>query len=158
MIFTTTKKLVNIELIVTMVYKNNFKVKLDRYCGSVYKFRDTPCSHYVKDGKRYLYFKVFLYDKRINKIAVIAVMLHMDVEFWKIIGCKMEFIRESKLKIIRIMIFGILKDYKVIFIGKKNLLEICLELISNQMIFKLMIFLVFKLILYYFRLILTIQY
>ena len=70
----------------------------------------------------------------------------------------MEFIRESKLKIIRIMIFGILKDYKVIFIGKKNLLEICLELISNQMIFKLMIFLVFKLILYYFRLILTIQY
>ena len=55
------------------------------------------------------------------------------------IGCKMEFIRESKLKIIRIMIFGILKEYKVIFIGKKNLLEICLELISNQMIFKLMI-------------------
>jgi len=30
--------------------------KFDRYCGSVYKLTDTPCSHLVVDGKRYLYF------------------------------------------------------------------------------------------------------
>merc|ERR1711874_365779 len=24
----------------------------DRYCGTVYKFSDTPCSHIVRDGKR----------------------------------------------------------------------------------------------------------
>lgn len=30
--------------------------KLDRYCGTYYKFTDTPCSHYVKDKIRYLYF------------------------------------------------------------------------------------------------------
>lgn len=30
--------------------------KLDRYCGSVYKFVDTPCTHLVVDGKRYLIF------------------------------------------------------------------------------------------------------
>jgi len=30
--------------------------KFDRYCGSVYKFTDTPCSHYVVDGKRYMNF------------------------------------------------------------------------------------------------------
>ena len=30
--------------------------KFDRYCGSVYKLRDTPCSHYVSEGKRYLHF------------------------------------------------------------------------------------------------------
>ena len=30
--------------------------KWDRYCGTVYKFRNTPCSHIVKDNLRYLYF------------------------------------------------------------------------------------------------------
>lgn len=30
--------------------------KWDRYCGSVYKFSDTPCQHYVVEGKRYLNF------------------------------------------------------------------------------------------------------
>lgn len=30
--------------------------KFDRYCGSVYKFTSTPCSHIVTEGKRYLYF------------------------------------------------------------------------------------------------------
>ena len=30
--------------------------KWDRYCGSVYKFRNTPCSHFVNEGKRFLYF------------------------------------------------------------------------------------------------------
>ena len=30
--------------------------KWDRYCGSVYKFTDTPCSHIVNEGRRYLYF------------------------------------------------------------------------------------------------------
>ena len=30
--------------------------KWDRYCGTVYKFTNTPCSHYVKEGKRYLHF------------------------------------------------------------------------------------------------------
>lgn len=30
--------------------------KYDRYCGSVYKFRNTPCTHYVVDGIRYLDF------------------------------------------------------------------------------------------------------
>ena len=30
--------------------------KWDRYCGSVYKLTDTPCSQIVADGKRYLYF------------------------------------------------------------------------------------------------------
>ena len=30
--------------------------KWDRYCGSVYKFTDTPCTHLVVEGKRYLNF------------------------------------------------------------------------------------------------------
>ena len=30
--------------------------KYDRFCGSIYKFQDTPCSHIVADGNRYLYF------------------------------------------------------------------------------------------------------
>ena len=30
--------------------------KLDRYCGTYYKFTDTPCSHYVSNDIRYLYF------------------------------------------------------------------------------------------------------
>ena len=30
--------------------------KWDRYCGTIYKFTDTPCSHIVVDGKRYLHF------------------------------------------------------------------------------------------------------
>jgi hypothetical protein len=30
--------------------------KYDRYCGTVYKLRSTPCSHIVVDGVRYLYF------------------------------------------------------------------------------------------------------
>ena len=30
--------------------------KWDRYCGSVKKFKDTPCTHYVTEGKRYLDF------------------------------------------------------------------------------------------------------
>jgi len=30
--------------------------KWDRYCGSVYKLTDTPCTHIVVEGKRYLYF------------------------------------------------------------------------------------------------------
>lgn len=30
--------------------------KWDRYCGSVLKLTDTPCTHYVVDGKRFLYF------------------------------------------------------------------------------------------------------
>ena len=30
--------------------------KWDRYCGSVYKLTNTPCSHIVVEGKRYLYF------------------------------------------------------------------------------------------------------
>jgi hypothetical protein len=28
----------------------------DRYCGTVFKFTETSCSHIVVDGKRYLYF------------------------------------------------------------------------------------------------------
>lgn len=28
----------------------------DRYCGTVYKFRSTPCTHFVSEGKRYLYY------------------------------------------------------------------------------------------------------
>jgi hypothetical protein len=28
----------------------------DRYCGTIYKFSKTPCSHIVTSGKRYLYF------------------------------------------------------------------------------------------------------
>jgi hypothetical protein len=24
----------------------------DRYCGTVYKFADTPCNHYVVNGKQ----------------------------------------------------------------------------------------------------------
>lgn len=28
----------------------------DRYCGSVYKFSNTPCNHIVSDGDRYLHF------------------------------------------------------------------------------------------------------
>lgn len=28
----------------------------DRYCGSIYAFSDTPCSHIVVEGDRYLYF------------------------------------------------------------------------------------------------------
>ena len=30
--------------------------KWDRYCGSVYKFRNLRCTHYVSEGKRYLDF------------------------------------------------------------------------------------------------------
>lgn len=30
--------------------------KWDRYCGTVYKFRNTPCDHIVVEGVRYLYF------------------------------------------------------------------------------------------------------
>ena len=30
--------------------------KGDRYCGSVYKLSNTPCTHYVTEGKRYLHF------------------------------------------------------------------------------------------------------
>ena len=30
--------------------------KYDRYCGSVMKFRSTPCEHIVVDHKRYLHF------------------------------------------------------------------------------------------------------
>ena len=30
--------------------------KWDRYCGSVYKFRNLKCTHYVTEGKRYLDF------------------------------------------------------------------------------------------------------
>ena len=30
--------------------------KWDRYCGTIYKFQSTPCSHIVVDGMRYLYF------------------------------------------------------------------------------------------------------
>jgi hypothetical protein len=30
--------------------------KWDRYCGSVLKLTETPCSHIVDEGKRYLYF------------------------------------------------------------------------------------------------------
>jgi hypothetical protein len=30
--------------------------KYDRYCGSVYKLTDTPCTHLVVDGLRYLVF------------------------------------------------------------------------------------------------------
>ena len=30
--------------------------KWDRYCGSVYKLTDTPCQHFVFEGKRYLNF------------------------------------------------------------------------------------------------------
>jgi len=28
----------------------------DRYCGTIYPFSNTPCSHIVSEGKRYLYF------------------------------------------------------------------------------------------------------
>ncbi len=28
----------------------------DRYCGSVYKLRNTPCTHFVQKGVRYLHF------------------------------------------------------------------------------------------------------
>jgi hypothetical protein len=27
----------------------------DRYCGTVYKFADTPCNHYVINGKYFFY-------------------------------------------------------------------------------------------------------
>ena len=30
--------------------------KWDRYCGTIFKFRDLACSHIVVDGMRYLYF------------------------------------------------------------------------------------------------------
>ena len=30
--------------------------KWDRYCGTIFKFTDTPCSHIVVEGKRYLHF------------------------------------------------------------------------------------------------------
>jgi len=30
--------------------------KYDRYCGTIYKFRDAACSHIVTGGNRYLYF------------------------------------------------------------------------------------------------------
>ena len=30
--------------------------RYDRYCGTVYKFQDTPCTHYVSEGMRYLHF------------------------------------------------------------------------------------------------------
>jgi hypothetical protein len=30
--------------------------KFDRYCGTIYKMKNTPCSHYVKNGNRYIYF------------------------------------------------------------------------------------------------------
>ena len=29
----------------------------DRYCGAIEYFRNTPCTHYVSEGIRYLYFK-----------------------------------------------------------------------------------------------------
>ena len=28
----------------------------DRYCGTIYKFANTPCSQIVRDGNRYMYF------------------------------------------------------------------------------------------------------
>lgn len=30
--------------------------KYDRYCGTIYKFRSTPCNQIVKDNKRYFHF------------------------------------------------------------------------------------------------------
>ena len=30
--------------------------KWDRYCGTIFKLTNTPCSHIVVDGRRYLYF------------------------------------------------------------------------------------------------------
>jgi hypothetical protein len=30
--------------------------KWDRYCGTVFPFRSTPCTHIVSEGQRYLYF------------------------------------------------------------------------------------------------------
>jgi hypothetical protein len=30
--------------------------KYDRYCGSIYKFQNTPCTHIVKESKRYIIF------------------------------------------------------------------------------------------------------
>jgi hypothetical protein len=35
---------------------DRYNGKWDRYCGSVFKFKDTPCTHYVSQGKRYLDF------------------------------------------------------------------------------------------------------
>jgi len=33
----------------------------DRYCGSAYPFRNTPCTHLVRDGMRYLMFPEYKY-------------------------------------------------------------------------------------------------
>ena len=30
--------------------------KWDRYCGTIFPFRSTPCTHYVSEGQRYLHF------------------------------------------------------------------------------------------------------
>ena len=35
-------------------YRNSGK--WDRYCGSVVKFTDTPCTHYVAEGRRFLHY------------------------------------------------------------------------------------------------------
>jgi hypothetical protein len=53
----------------------------DRYCGTVYKFTDTPCNHYVINGKKFfLWQEGDLWISPRKNTAAIAATQPMDVE------------------------------------------------------------------------------
>lgn len=64
--------------------------RYDRYCGTVFKFTDTPCNHIIVQSKlldmKIKDFQIFL----IKNIAVIVVIVLMAVEFFCLIGLSRE--------------------------------------------------------------------